>query len=116
LTSAIKLSWAIIALFLGVIIYLFPVNGVLRNILPDFLWAVSFSVSLNLFASKFSPLLHVLTITLLGSVYEIGQKLSFWHGTYDVLDILAYITGAIFGQLICLKGFSNRKFWISINK
>ena len=99
-----KISGVIFLITLGSLIYLWVPKGILRFYLPDFIWAVAFSISLNLISTdKTFVIKHFIVSSSVGVIYELGQKYDLWYGTYDILDILAYLIGAIIGQILYAK-------------
>lgn len=72
--------------------------------LPDFLWAYSLTFMLALFCEH---RLSGVISSLFGVVWEIMQRIGAVSGTFDMIDILMYITASMFAVLILL--FNRRK-------
>lgn len=77
--------------------------GELKNYGPDLLWAFAFALAINGLSKTSFTIKPILTVTVVGVFYELGQKNGIWNGTYDPLDIIIYVIGAIIGQIICAK-------------
>lgn len=91
--NAYKLIICVLPLIIGVIVYklsiFFP--SIIRNYLPDFCWAFSLFFSLHLIRPYNGNLLVILVISsILSSTYEIGQKLNYFDGTFDIFDLIIY--------------------------
>ena len=88
------------SLFTGVLIYIFVPAGTIRNYGPDFFWAFAFVWSINIISKTSTPISSILTVTIAGLLYELGQKFEVFQGTFDLIDIIIYALGACTGQLI----------------
>lgn len=130
---AIFLGLSLIALTLGIIIYLFVVqdnryyymaasylylpqitvkNPYLKLFLcwysADLLWAVAFTFcNQMIFLLEGKKIAYLLLTNLLGILYEIFQFLNPLYGTFDINDILIYVCGNLFSILLIL--IINRK-------
>ncbi len=93
----------LLSLIAGVVIYMISPLGKLKNYGPDFLWAFAFALAINGLSKTSFTIKPILTVTIVGVFYELGQKYGLWSGTYDPLDITVYVFGAIIGQMICAK-------------
>jgi hypothetical protein len=84
---------------------------VVRNFMPDLLWAIGFSYSILFFKDIFSLNKNWLQVNIIAafgaSVFlEIAQHLNLIPGTADFLDCLAYLLGLFLG--IALYRFQNK--------
>lgn len=82
---------------------------IVRNYGADFLWASSFTVIIQsiLFLQK-KMIWWLLLCALLGVTYEIAQYFGIVNGTPDIVDILVYLLGTLFG-IIIIRRFCNEK-------
>lgn len=117
---------SVIFLIIGVIIYVVYRNGIMvkdnivlsaiRNYLPDVCWTLSFyyaSVNFAFNISKNYILLNSIYVFLISIVFEFLQYFGIVEGTYDILDILIYLTSIIFACLIeiIIRRKENEKNW-----
>jgi len=71
------------------------VPPVLCNLIPDYLWGISFAATLNLTGMTVGK--SVITVTFLGCAFEMWQLLTGIGSAY-FSDILAYALGAMTAQ------------------
>ena len=85
-------------------IYFYKTNNslpILRNYLPDFLWAYSLTWALKLFNWSGLNNLQIFYFSFITSVaYEIAQKLDIFDGTFDPMDIIVYCFGILLAYLL----------------
>jgi len=77
---------------------------------PNSLWIFSFTVSLGLVWKDSKSILKYIYLIIplfVAILSESFQKIGYFSGTFDYLDVIAYVIGALNGILICYK-FSNK--------
>jgi len=85
---------------LGTTIYFFPTNYLLRNYLPDGLWAYALTSLVLIIWSRQTNLFWLTMIFLCFLIFEFLQQIEIIKGTSDVVDIITYIIFAIFALTI----------------
>jgi hypothetical protein len=85
------------------------INGVIRNHLPDGLWAYALTYCLLAIWNKRLPFLWILGLQLLFILFEFGQFRGWVGGTGDLRDVIIYFlfSGAAFLAGTCF--FINKK-------
>ncbi len=71
--------------------------------LPDFLWAFSLCCFLNALFEKRDTYLCAIVTFLIGTAWEILQRLGILNGTGDFFDILMYLSALVLVTVINLK-------------
>lgn len=110
-----RLIIAAAALICGILIYKFCslwtsnlLLMIIRNHIPDYLWVVSFyfiSVVFIRDITKRYVLWTTFYVVVISIIYEFLQFFCIVKGTFDVIDILAYIAGVITACII------EKTFW-----
>lgn len=77
----------------------------LRYYIPDFLWAYSLAFMLTPFCGS---VLSGVVSSGFGIIWEVMQMINVFNGTFDVVDIMMYITASSIAVLILLL-FNRRK-------
>lgn len=87
-----KLIICVLPIIIGWIIYNFSFfPSIIRNYLPDFCWAISLYFTLYFMRVYNGQLVVIFMISsFLSFTYEIGQRLNYFDGTFDVLDLITY--------------------------
>ena len=94
-------------------IYLFRILGIknqsavrttvlmilLRNFLPDLLWAIAINLTAILMASKKFPVFYIYSLIILPFLSEIFQYIGLMPGTFDWYDLVIYL----FVFLLCFN-------------
>lgn len=101
-------------LFTGVIVYALPVTGLIRNYLPDILWAFAICQTAILMQENKFHQSFIYVLLLQPFITEAGQLPGIFPGTFDVNDLLVYsglYTIFFYSQIIqlckkTLKGLS----------
>jgi len=78
------------ALIFGQIIYMASVSGVLRNHLPDLLWAYAICQTSRLMRENHYPEPCTILLLLLPFLTEAGQWYGLLPGTFDGYDMVLY--------------------------
>lgn len=93
-------------IFFGLAIYFFDLDWhpIIRNYIPDFFWSFSLTCALLVTLHADKNLYRPLILSgFVGIVYELLQGLSIVPGTYDAIDILAYLIGVLAAFLVQIK-------------
>jgi hypothetical protein len=73
---------------------------IIRNYLPDFCWSFSLFITQYIFGSFDQQKSKIyISSAVLGLCYELGQKLGYWPGTFDFIDIVVYQFGLLISIL-----------------
>ena len=108
-----RIVLSIVALILGIIVYLLYSNNVvienntisafIRNYIPDFLWTISFyflCINLSKKITQKYFLVTSLYALALGVIIELMQLLNIINGTFDVFDIATYLVAILFACFV----------------
>lgn len=94
----------------GGVIYLVPsVHGILRNYLPDGLWAYSFLSSILIIWERKLPFSWIAIVYVFFGVFEYLQGFGWLPGTGDSNDVFTYSAFSCFALL------ANRYFYKTFN-
>ncbi len=83
-----------------------PFVDFIKYYFADFLWAFSFCCAVTVFnctVSKKSVAFTAVSVFLLGTVFEICQRLGIFRGTFDAADILMYCFASVVYVLLNLR-------------
>lgn len=93
-----KMQWkydVIINIFspiiLGIIIYLYPMFSFVRNHVPDGLWAYALTNAILIVWDRKIKIGWLIVVFITFFLFEFLQKWRIIAGTFDYLDIVAYI-------------------------
>lgn len=75
----------------------------LRNYLLDYLWAYAFANALYLICDTDGLIVSCILSILIGAFWEMSQFIGIVNGTFDVLDIIFEILGALSAIFIIKK-------------
>ena len=98
-----KLFFIFLPLFFGIVVYIFQnyFHSYIRFYFPDFCWAFSLIFSQYVVKAFYGNLVVIFFVSsILSLVYEIGQKLNYFKGTFDIFDILVYHLAFILAILL----------------
>ena len=74
-------------------------DAMIRNYLPDILWAIAVNQTAILLTAKRFPTIYVYSLIALPFLSEISQYFGLLPGTFDLFDLLIYF----FSFLVCCK-------------
>ena len=108
-----RIILSICLLVCGIFIYLFfnsefidksnIVTTIIRNFIPDLLWAMSFFFFSIVFARKVFKhykIVNSLYVLIIGICFELLQLINVVNGTFDMLDIFVYVLSVLLANLI----------------
>lgn len=81
-------------------IYFASVNSVIKNYLPDALWAYALTSSIFIIWKREANYFWLLLVIIFFVLFEILQYLHFVKGTGDVWDVLTYLTATFMAIII----------------
>jgi hypothetical protein len=114
----IRTSSTYISSFLGMFFHFQRIslgeNGLLYILLTsffsDFCWAFAMPFALFAFTNgRFSKYFYILTMPIIGSVFELFQFFGVIDGVGDIIDAFIYFSASFLGYIIIERGITNGK-------
>lgn len=90
----------IIPILIGIVLYFVPVSLLIRNHIPDGLWAYSLTSLILIIWDRNYPILWLSLIFLLFLLFEWLQYQSIIYGTGDLIDTAFYLVFFLFALII----------------
>ncbi len=95
-------------ILLGIFVYTNCYPKLIRNYLPDGLWAYSFTSSIILIWDNTINYFWISSVFLIFIIFEILQYKGIINGTGDIRDVLVYIIFCIFTLIVNIVFKKNR--------
>lgn len=87
-------------ILLGIVIYLYPMHSFIRNYVPDGLWAYALTNAIFIIWDRKIKVGWLIVVFISFFLFEFLQKWGIIAGTFDYLDIVAYV---IFSSLAIIS-------------